>query len=59
MQLVDSFDSSNASKLVSQVEYLTKILIGIGVGAFIMGYFQVCCSSSNNQFHIIKKKIKQ
>ena len=39
--LINQFDASNASSLINEVTLLVRILIGIGVGAFILGYVQV------------------
>ena len=45
--LIDSFGNNN--DLVSQVNYLTKILIAMGCGAFLLGYIQVACWATSGQ----------
>ena len=47
--LINQFAASNASSLISEVTLLVRILIGIGVGAFILGYTQVAAWSIAGQ----------
>jgi ABC-type multidrug transport system fused ATPase/permease subunit len=40
-QLLDSFNPDDSDSLTSHVELLVRILFGVGLGSFLIGYIQV------------------
>ena len=56
MQLIDQF-GGGSSGLLSGVEHLVTILIGIGCGALVMGYLQVFCWAKSGQRQAIAIRV--